>query len=286
MRKHAGVSAAWRATYGKLQTRPQRNRPDHAVLVITLASQVVHAGSVEPIHALLGRHPLHLAAAGLRYDAARALLAAGAPVSTINRRGATALHYACDPRPSSPTWDPASQRRIIELLASHGAEVDRPDRGGVTALHRAARARSPAAVARCCRPAPIRARRPGRRARPRCTSRSRRPARAEPPEPANSRSRSYGCSSPPERPWPTSTATAWPSPTASTAGRCARHWPPRNCKFRRRGADHLTAPLATTPAHCHYPGCRALRVQVGWRTTWPPGRRGEVRAGVTRGGSA
>jgi hypothetical protein len=87
--------------------------------------------------------PLHLAAAGLRYDTARALLAAGAPVSTVNRRGATALHYACDPRPSSPTWDPAGQRRIIELLASHRAQVDRPDRGGVTALHRAVRARSP-----------------------------------------------------------------------------------------------------------------------------------------------
>ncbi len=94
-----------------------------------------------------GDTPLHLAAAGLRYDAAGGLLAAGAPVSTVNRRGATALHYACDPRPSSPTWDPAGQRRIIELLVSRGAAVDQPDRGGVTALHRAVRARSPAAVA-------------------------------------------------------------------------------------------------------------------------------------------
>jgi ankyrin repeat protein len=94
-----------------------------------------------------GDMPLHLAAAGLRYDAAAALLAAGAPVNTLNRRGATSLHYACDPRPSSPTWNPAGQRRIIELLVSHGAEVDQPDRGGVTALHRAVRARSPAAVA-------------------------------------------------------------------------------------------------------------------------------------------
>jgi ankyrin repeat protein len=99
-------------------------------------------------HALYrGDTPLHLAAAGLRYDAASALLAAGVPVSTVNRRGATALHYACDPRPSLPTWDPASQQRIIELLVSRRAEVDRPDRGGATALHRAVRARSPAAVA-------------------------------------------------------------------------------------------------------------------------------------------
>jgi len=65
-----------------------------------------------------GDTPLHLAAAGLRYDAARALLAAGTPVNAVNRRGATALHYACDPRPLSQTWDPAAQRRVIELLVS------------------------------------------------------------------------------------------------------------------------------------------------------------------------
>lgn len=94
-----------------------------------------------------GDTPLHLAAAGLRYNVADALLVAGALVNAVNRRGAAALHYACDPRPSSQTRDPASQRRIIELLVSRGAEVDRPDRGGVSALHRAVRARSPAAVA-------------------------------------------------------------------------------------------------------------------------------------------
>jgi hypothetical protein len=38
-----------------------------------------------------GDTPLHLAAAGLRYAAARALLAAGTPVNAVNRRGATAL---------------------------------------------------------------------------------------------------------------------------------------------------------------------------------------------------
>ena len=57
-----------------------------------------------------GDTPLHLAAAGLRHDAARALLSAGTPVNAVNRRGATALHYACDPRPSSPTWDPPAAR--------------------------------------------------------------------------------------------------------------------------------------------------------------------------------
>jgi ankyrin repeat protein len=94
-----------------------------------------------------GDTPLHLAAAGLRFGAARALLAVGAPVNAVNRRGATPLLYACDPRPLSPTWDPGTQRRIIDLLVSAGATVDQPDRGGVTPLHRAVRARSPAAVA-------------------------------------------------------------------------------------------------------------------------------------------
>jgi ankyrin repeat protein len=94
-----------------------------------------------------GDTPLHLAAAALRYDAARALLAASAPVNAVNRRGAAALHYACDPRPLSSRWDPDTQRRLVELLVSAGATVDRPDRGGVTPLHRAVRARSPAAVA-------------------------------------------------------------------------------------------------------------------------------------------
>jgi len=94
-----------------------------------------------------GDTPLHLAAARRQYAAARALLAAGAPVNAVNRRGAAALHYACDSRPLSPTWDPDAQRRVIELLVSAGATVDQPDRGGVTPLHRAVRARSPAAVA-------------------------------------------------------------------------------------------------------------------------------------------
>ena len=94
-----------------------------------------------------GDTPLHLAAARRRYDTARALLAAGVPVNAVNRRGAAALHYACDSRPRSPNWDQDAQRRVIELLVSAGAAVDQPDRGGVTPLHRAVRARSPAAVA-------------------------------------------------------------------------------------------------------------------------------------------
>jgi ankyrin repeat protein len=95
----------------------------------------------------VGDTPLHLAAAALRTGAAKLLLESGANVNAENRRGATPLHYACDPRPKSGgTWDPAKQRELIEILVRHGASLEQVDRGGASALHRAVRARSPAAV--------------------------------------------------------------------------------------------------------------------------------------------
>jgi len=95
----------------------------------------------------VGDTGLHLAAAGVRQKVARVLLRAGADGNAQNRRGGTPLHYACDPRPASGgTWRPADQAAMIALLVEHGAEIDRPDRGGATALHRAVRARSAAAV--------------------------------------------------------------------------------------------------------------------------------------------
>jgi len=95
----------------------------------------------------VGDTGLHLAAAGLRAGVARILLESGADPNVENRRGGTPLHYACDPRPrSGGTWDPATQSSLIEMLVVHGAEVDRGDRGGATALHRAVRARSVEAV--------------------------------------------------------------------------------------------------------------------------------------------
>jgi Ankyrin repeats (3 copies) len=58
----------------------------------------------------VGDTPLHLAAASLRGWAARLLLRHGGDPNATNRRGATPLHYACDPRPKSGgTWDPAAQ---------------------------------------------------------------------------------------------------------------------------------------------------------------------------------
>src|SRR6185369_17598090 len=60
-----------------------------------------------------------------------------------------ALHYACDPRPNSGgVWNPEAQSALIGLLIRSGANVDAADKGKATALHRAVRARSAAAV-RC-----------------------------------------------------------------------------------------------------------------------------------------
>ena len=95
----------------------------------------------------VGDTALHLAAAALRLDEARLLLRAGADPNAANRRGATPLHYACDPRPGSAiVWSRESQAELIRLLADRGADLERPDRGGATPLHRAVRARSPGAV--------------------------------------------------------------------------------------------------------------------------------------------
>src|SRR5262249_23884338 len=96
----------------------------------------------------IGDTSLHLAAAAVRTDVADLLLASGADPNAVNRRGATPLPYACDPRRrSGGTWQPSRQASLIELLVKRGADVDRADRGGATPLHRAVRARSAAATA-------------------------------------------------------------------------------------------------------------------------------------------
>ena len=94
----------------------------------------------------IGDTSLHLAAAALRPEEAQLLLQAGADPNAENRRGATPLHYCCDPRPQAGPWSREAQTRVIRLLVKHGADLDRPDRGGATPLHRAVRARSPGAV--------------------------------------------------------------------------------------------------------------------------------------------
>jgi ankyrin repeat protein len=106
-----------------------------------------HLVEAVPHWLYVGDTSLHLAAAALRLDEARLLLRAGADPNAENRRGATPLHYACDPRPRSAVpWSRESQTRLISLLVEHGADIERIDRGGATPLHRAVRARSPGAV--------------------------------------------------------------------------------------------------------------------------------------------
>lgn len=114
-------------------------------------TRMAHDHLVEAIpHWLyVGDTSLHLASAALRTAEAELLLGAGADPNAANRRGATPLHYACDPRPRSAVpWSRESQVRLIGLLFEHGADLDRADRGGATPLHRAVRARSAGAVGR------------------------------------------------------------------------------------------------------------------------------------------
>jgi hypothetical protein len=95
-----------------------------------------------------GDTALHLAAAALRPRVVAALIAAGADPKAANRRGATALHYACDARPGNKTWHPSNQRSVIELLLDAGSDIEHRDKSDATPLHRAIRGRSPEAV-RC-----------------------------------------------------------------------------------------------------------------------------------------
>jgi ankyrin repeat protein len=94
-----------------------------------------------------GDTALHIAAAALRPRLVSALIEAGAGANAANRRGATALHYACDARPrAGTTWDPPRQRSVIELLLDARSDIEQKDKSGATPLHRAIRARSPEAV--------------------------------------------------------------------------------------------------------------------------------------------
>ena len=95
-----------------------------------------------------GDTALHLAAAALCPLAVGALVQAGADVNAENRRGATALHYACDARPKGKTWNPAKQASVIARLIDAGSDIEHKEKAGAAPLHRAVRARNPEAV-RC-----------------------------------------------------------------------------------------------------------------------------------------
>src|SRR3954452_16748908 len=127
-----------------------------AVRLVRATPDIAQAGVVDehlveevPHQLYVGDTALHLAAAALRSLAVGALIEAGADANAENRRGATALHYACDARPKAgKTWNPSRQRSVIELLLDARSDIEHKDKAGAAALHRAVRARSPEAV-RC-----------------------------------------------------------------------------------------------------------------------------------------
>lgn len=127
-----------------------------AVRLVRSMPEIAHARAARerlieeiPHQVYVGDTALHLAAAALRPLALDALIKAGADANAENRRGATALHYACDARPGAgKTWNPSKQRSVIERLVDAGADIEHKDRAGSAPLHRAVRARSPQAV-RC-----------------------------------------------------------------------------------------------------------------------------------------
>jgi hypothetical protein len=90
---------------------------------------------------------LHLAAAGHRVAIARKLLVAGAdPNAARNHREARPLHYAADGYLRNPFFDAVEQVKTIRCLLDAGADLHAVDKNGATALHRAVRTRSAAAV--------------------------------------------------------------------------------------------------------------------------------------------
>jgi len=93
-----------------------------------------------------GDTALHMAAAAHVPDFVTALVAAGAAVEAVNRRGAQPLHYAVDRGPNGRRSGPAEQCDTIARLLDAGADPNAADKGGTTPLHRAIRNRCAAAV--------------------------------------------------------------------------------------------------------------------------------------------
>ncbi|MBE7467217.1 MAG: ankyrin repeat domain-containing protein [Planctomycetes bacterium] len=99
-----------------------------------------------PKHAILrdesGSTPLHYAACALRAEHVKLLLKHGADVNSADAQDRTPLMCASDLRfASGPAY-----ATTIRLLLEHGANANARDWLGVTSLHRAVRARQPAAV--------------------------------------------------------------------------------------------------------------------------------------------
>jgi len=94
-----------------------------------------------------GDSALHVAAAAYRVETGRMLLRAGANGRLASpHRHSEPLHYAANGHPQSPSWDPAKQVGMIQLLIQAGGRVNAQDKNGATPLHLAVRTRCAAAV--------------------------------------------------------------------------------------------------------------------------------------------
>src|SRR6267142_5608532 len=79
----------------------------------------------------VGDTPLHLAAAGYRFEIIQLLLAAGAdPNAAMNHRESGPLHYAADTCSSSPAWSAGKQVETIRCLLKAGARINAQDKNG------------------------------------------------------------------------------------------------------------------------------------------------------------
>jgi len=93
-----------------------------------------------------GDTALHLAAAAHVVEVVDNLIRRGADVRARNRRGAEPLHYAADGVPASAAWHPVGQVAVVRALIRAGADPNAKDASGVVPLHRAVRTRCAAAV--------------------------------------------------------------------------------------------------------------------------------------------
>ena len=90
---------------------------------------------------------LHLAAAGHRFALCKALLKLGCAIDhAANRRKATPLHYASDGLIGAAGYSAADQAKTLQVLLTHGAQLEARDANGATPLLRAVRTRCDAAV--------------------------------------------------------------------------------------------------------------------------------------------
>lgn len=93
-----------------------------------------------------GDTALHVAAMAYKFDAIDLLIQLGGCIDARNRRGAQAVHYACDGNPNFDFWDADAQYKTVCRLIQFGADPNSLDRSGVSPLHRAVRNRCTGAV--------------------------------------------------------------------------------------------------------------------------------------------